>query len=103
MAGLEPGPSGLGPPLSHPPWRSASVCDAGGQAATLTLQHFRRSGTNVRAACGLLFNHNGRGRRLFAQTNHDIALVNQAIDSCQVGGFFSQGEIGPVGGKTSVH
>ena len=55
------------------------------------------------AACGRLFNHNGRGGRLFAQTNHAIALVNRAFDSCQVAGFFVQREIGPVGGKTSVH
>lgn len=54
-------------------------------------------------AGGLLFSCNGRGRRMFEKPNHDIGLVNQAFESCQVAGFFAQGEIGPVGGKTFVH
>lgn len=52
---------------------------------------------------GLLFNCNGRGRHMFEQPNHDIALVNRAFASCQVAGFFAQGEIGPVGGRSFVH
>lgn len=51
----------------------------------------------------LLFNCNGRGRRFFKQANHDIGLVNEFADDCCVAGFFAQGEIGPVGGKTFVH
>ncbi|HNO79706.1 MAG TPA: FIST N-terminal domain-containing protein [Phycisphaerae bacterium] len=51
----------------------------------------------------LLFNCNGRGRRFFKEANHDIGLVNNFTDQCSVAGFFAQGEIGPVGGKTFVH
>jgi small ligand-binding sensory domain FIST len=54
-------------------------------------------------AGGLLFTCNGRGRRMFEQPNHDIALVNKTFRSCQVAGFFAQGEIGPLGQETYVH
>ncbi|MCH8965764.1 MAG: FIST C-terminal domain-containing protein, partial [Planctomycetes bacterium] len=52
---------------------------------------------------GLLFTCNGRGRRMFGQPNHDIALINKTFNSCQVAGFFAQGEIGPLGQETHVH
>ena len=52
---------------------------------------------------GLLFTCNGRGRRMFGQPNHDIALINKTFRSCQVAGFFAQGEIGPLGQETHVH
>jgi small ligand-binding sensory domain FIST len=52
---------------------------------------------------GLLFTCNGRGTRLFSEPNHDA----QAIESCwpglPVAGFFAQGEIGPVGGRSFLH
>jgi len=51
----------------------------------------------------LLFSCNGRGRGFFRESNHDIALVNRIIDGCHTAGFFAQGEIGPVGGKTFIH
>ena len=79
--------------------RDASSADADMQS----MLQAKRDHTASAPTGGLLFNCNGRGRRLFAQDNHDIALVNQAFDSCQVAGFFAQGEIGPVGGKTFVH
>ncbi len=58
---------------------------------------------NVPVSGALLFNCSGRGRRFFKEANHDIALVNDFADNCSVAGFFAQGEIGPVGGKTFVH
>lgn len=51
----------------------------------------------------LLFTCNGRGRGFFRQANHDIALVNRIISECPTAGFFAQGEIGPVSGKTFIH
>ncbi len=52
---------------------------------------------------GLLFSCNGRGRRLFKHDNHDIGLVNSSFGDCAIAGFFAQGEIGPVGGRTFMH
>ena len=58
---------------------------------------------NLSPAGGLLFSCNGRGSRLFGQPNHDISIVNELIDSCEVAGFFAGGEIGPIGDATFVH
>lgn len=51
----------------------------------------------------LLFSCNGRGRRFFEKPNHDIEVVNSVVGGCATAGFFAQGEIGPIGGKTFVH
>lgn len=52
---------------------------------------------------GLLFTCNGRGTRLFGRPDHDAALVQQQLGSIPLAGFFAQGEIGPIGGKSFLH
>ena len=79
--------------------RDATTADAEMQ----TMLHEKSGQLAGSPAGGLLFTCNGRGRRLFGQPNHDIGLVNKTFASCHVAGFFAQGEIGPVGGKTFVH
>ena len=51
----------------------------------------------------LLFSCNGRGTRLFATPNHDVAAIHEALGPVPVAGFFAMGEIGPVGGQNFVH
>jgi small ligand-binding sensory domain FIST len=51
----------------------------------------------------LLFTCNGRGMRLFQQPHHDAGVVEEALGSIPLAGFFAQGEIGPVAGKNFVH
>jgi len=51
----------------------------------------------------LLFTCNGRGRRMFAEPDHDARLVSRAVGGSGVAGFFCAGEIGPVGDKTFLH
>ena len=51
----------------------------------------------------LLFSCNGRGRRFFAEPNHDITALQRQADGIPVAGFFAAGEIGPVGGKNFIH
>lgn len=51
----------------------------------------------------LLFTCNGRGTRLFDSADHDAAAVARHWQGLPVAGFFAQGEIGPVGGKSFVH
>ena len=48
----------------------------------------------------LLFSCCGRGEGLFGQAHHDSRVVQERIGPIPVAGFFAQGEIGPVGGKT---
>jgi small ligand-binding sensory domain FIST len=50
----------------------------------------------------LLFTCLGRGRHLFGRTDHDPDLFAEAFDA-PVGGFFANGEIAPVAGKTFLH
>ncbi|REK11219.1 MAG: hypothetical protein DWQ37_14510 [Planctomycetota bacterium] len=51
----------------------------------------------------LLFTCNGRGTRLFDAPDHDARCLSRHLQGRPVAGFFAQGEIGPVGGKSFVH
>ncbi len=57
----------------------------------------------TRPAGGLLFTCNGRGRAMFPAADHDARLVEEALASDAIAGFFCGGEIGPVGGQTFLH
>jgi small ligand-binding sensory domain FIST len=54
-------------------------------------------------AGALLFQCLGRGRHLFGRADHDPDLFRRRFATAQVGGFFANGEIAPVGGKTFLH
>jgi small ligand-binding sensory domain FIST len=51
----------------------------------------------------LVFSCCGRGQGLFGRLNHDAEAVTDRLGSIPVGGFFAQGEIGPVGGRNFLH
>jgi small ligand-binding sensory domain FIST len=55
------------------------------------------------SAGGLLFTCNGRGTRLFDAPHHDAALVQSALGTLPLAGFFAQGELGPIGGRNFIH
>lgn len=52
---------------------------------------------------GCLCSCNGRGRGLFGVPDHDAKLVQDTFGPLGVGGFFCNGEIGPVGEKNFLH
>jgi small ligand-binding sensory domain FIST len=54
-------------------------------------------------AGALLFSCLGRGRHLFGVPDHDSALFQQVIGPTPLGGFFCNGEIGPVQDATYLH
>lgn len=54
-------------------------------------------------AGALLFSCLGRGQYLYGRGNHDTRLFQKKLGSIPVGGFFCNGEIGPVGGTTYLH
>jgi small ligand-binding sensory domain FIST len=56
-----------------------------------------------RVAGALLFSCVGRGERLFNEMDHDSQVFARAFGSEAVGGFFCNGEIGPVGKGTYLH
>jgi small ligand-binding sensory domain FIST len=67
------------------------------------LDRFRAETGATRPAGGLLFSCLGRGAQLYGKPNHDSDLFRERIGPTPLGGFFCNGEIGPVGGQTFVH
>jgi len=51
----------------------------------------------------LLFSCLGRGMYLYGQPDHDTKLFRGAVGDVPLGGFFCNGEIGPVSGTTYLH
>jgi small ligand-binding sensory domain FIST len=51
----------------------------------------------------LLFSCLGRGAGLFGRPDHDTDLFEEKLGPAPLGGFFCNGEIGPVGGTTFLH
>ena len=51
----------------------------------------------------LLFSCLGRGQYLYGRANHDTDLFRDKLGSVPLGGFFCNGEIGPVSGTTFLH
>jgi small ligand-binding sensory domain FIST len=54
-------------------------------------------------AGALLFSCNGRGKNLFGRADHDTDLFRARVGPVPLGGFFGNGEIGPVGAQTFIH
>ncbi len=59
--------------------------------------------TGRHASGALLFSCLGRGEYLYGETGHDSRLCREILGDIPLGGFFGNGEIGPVGGTTHVH
>ena len=67
----------------------------------LTAAQEKLTGTMVYGGC--LFCCNGRGKNLFGRPSHDAALVQEHFGPLGLGGFFCNGEIGPVGTRNYLH
>jgi small ligand-binding sensory domain FIST len=59
--------------------------------------------SGVDAEAVLLFTCNGRGQHLFGIPDHDAGVVEQLLGPLPVAGAFCAGEIGPIGGRNSLH
>lgn len=55
------------------------------------------------ASGALLFSCLGRGQHLYGRTNHDSDCFRDFFGDIAIGGFFCNGEIGPVGDSTFLH
>ena len=51
----------------------------------------------------LVFSCLGRGRHLYGEEGHDSRLFTEVVGPVALGGFFCNGEIGPVHGTTYLH
>jgi small ligand-binding sensory domain FIST len=54
-------------------------------------------------AGALLFSCLGRGQHLYGQPDHDSAAFERHLGRIPLAGFFCNGEIGPVEGRTFLH
>lgn len=50
-----------------------------------------------------MFSCLGRGENLYEEPNFDSDLFRQYLGEIPLGGFFCNGEIGPIGGNTYLH
>jgi small ligand-binding sensory domain FIST len=69
----------------------------------LLLSRFAERSSSQQARGALLFSCLGRGLLLYGYPDHDTGVFKEKIGDLPVGGFFCNGEIGPVGGSTRLH
>ncbi len=70
----------------------------------LLLKSYREEQTLVASPAGaLIFSCLGRGQRLYGKPNFDSNLFRSYLNNTPLGGFFCNGEIGPVGARTFLH
>ena len=67
------------------------------------LHRWRVSAQGPAPVAALLFSCLGRGQAYFGVPNHDSRLVAEAAGPIATAGFFCNGEIGPVHGRTVLH
>ncbi|MBD2354638.1 FIST C-terminal domain-containing protein [Tolypothrix sp. FACHB-123] len=78
--------------------------EASAEDLEVLLQQYQNSqDAEVAAAAALMFSCVGRGEGLYGKPNFDSELFRQYIQDIPVGGFFCNGEIGPVAGSTFLH
>lgn len=77
------------------------------QTSTEDLEHvlaaYQTRTGHDQVAGALLFSCLGRGEYLYGTPSHDTQLFQRKWNGVPMGGFFCNGEIGPVGGTTYLH
>ncbi|MBI4348914.1 MAG: FIST C-terminal domain-containing protein [Elusimicrobia bacterium] len=69
----------------------------------LMLGRYAESKPTPAPAGALLFSCLGRGKHLYGVPNHDSDTFRRKLGPLPIGGFFCNGEIGPVEGATHLH
>ena len=67
------------------------------------LKHYAAEERGQASEGVVLFSCVGRGQGLYGQPNHDSDLFRDVVGGLPLGGFFCDGEIGPVGDTTYLH
>jgi small ligand-binding sensory domain FIST len=70
---------------------------------TAVLERFAGENRENLVEGALLFSCLGRGQYLYGRPNHDTEIFHSKVGSVPLGGFFCNGEIGPVSGTTFLH
>ncbi len=69
----------------------------------MLLQTYQQQGDASAPMGALLFSCLGRGKELYGQSNFDSTRFRDFMNQIPLGGFFCNGEIGPVGDRTFLH
>ena len=69
----------------------------------LMLTRYKANKNFKNTSGALLFSCLGRGQYLYGKPNHDADMFRDHIGDIPLGGFFCNGEIGPVGKTTFLH
>ena len=73
------------------------------QDLTFVLERYAADNRENEVPGALLFSCLGRGQYLYGRANHDTDIFRDKLGQVPLGGFFCNGEIGPVGGTTFLH
>jgi small ligand-binding sensory domain FIST len=77
--------------------------EASAQDLQQLLNRYRAERSEPDPRGALLFSCLGRGIHLYGHPNHDTDCFRDRVGDVPLGGFFCNGEIGPVGGATHLH
>ncbi len=77
--------------------------DTSAQDLTFVLERYAAENRENEVPGALLFSCLGRGQYLYGRPNHDTEIFREKLGQVPLGGFFCNGEIGPVGGTTFLH
>jgi len=107
VIGMDPesGVLAVGERLSNGQVVQFHIRDAATSAADLDsmLERCRQDLGGASPSAALLFSCLGRGARLYGEPCHDSKMIADRLGSLPIGGFFCNGEIGPVGGQSFLH
>ena len=77
--------------------------DTSAQDLAAVLERYAGDNRENSVQGALLFSCLGRGQYLYGRPNHDTDLFRDKLGAVPLGGFFCNGEIGPVSGTTFLH
>ncbi|KKJ01552.1 FIST signal transduction protein [Prochlorothrix hollandica] len=69
----------------------------------LLLQRYQQESGDLSPVGAVMFSCLGRGQHLYDQANFDSELFRRYLGEIPLGGFFCNGEIGPIGSNTYLH
>ncbi len=104
IIGLDPDTGSIAIGALPKQWQVMQFLLRDSQTATADLTRLlSRYRGSARPDGALLFSCLGRGIHLFGRPDHDTGLFREKLGPVPLGGFFCNGEIGPVGGSTFLH
>lgn len=77
--------------------------DTSAEDLTAVLERYAVDNRENQIHGALLFSCLGRGQYLYGRPNHDTEIFHEKLGRVPLGGFFCNGEIGPVSGTTFLH